>query len=142
MAKLDKDSLGNTFFIAIFLCLVCSVVVSGMAVALKPIQKLNKELDQKKNILRAAGLMAANATESDDGKSIEELFAQFTVRAVNLQSGEYVDVDDIASYDPIKTAGDASQSISLTSDEDIATLRRRENVSLVYIKTKDHSEWW
>ena len=135
MAKLDKDSLGNTFFIAIFLCLVCSVVVSGMAVALKPIQKLNKELDQKKNILRAAGLMAANATESDDGKSIEELFAQFTVRAVNLQSGEYVDVDDIASYDPIKTAGDASQSISLTSDEDIATLRRRENVSLVYIKT-------
>ena len=71
MAKLDKDSLGNTFFIAIFLCLVCSIIVSGLAVALKPIQKLNKELDQKKNILRAAGLLASNATESADGKSIE-----------------------------------------------------------------------
>ena len=64
MAKLDKDSLGNTFFIAIFLCLVCSIVVSGLAVALKPIQKLNKELDQKKNILRAAGLLGANAIQS------------------------------------------------------------------------------
>jgi Na+-transporting NADH:ubiquinone oxidoreductase subunit C len=30
-----------------------------------------------------------------------------------------------------------SQSISLSSDEDIATLRRRENVSLVFIKTNN-----
>lgn len=131
MAKLDKDSLGNTFFIAIFLCLVCSIIVSGLAVALKPIQKLNKELDQKKNILRAAGLLASNATESAVGKSIEQLFAEFTVRAVNLETGEYVDGVDLQAYDPIKAAGDAAQSISLSSDEDIATLRRRENVSLV-----------
>jgi Na+-transporting NADH:ubiquinone oxidoreductase subunit C len=134
VAKLDKDSLGNTFFIAIFLCLVCSVIVSGMAVALKPIQKLNKELDQKKNILRAAGLLASNATESEDGKTIEQLFAEFRVRAVNLETGEYVDGVDLQAYDPIKAARDAARSISLSSVEDIATLRRRENVSLVYIK--------
>ena len=35
MAKVDKDSLANTFIIAVFLCLVCSIVVSSMAVALK-----------------------------------------------------------------------------------------------------------
>ena len=135
MAKLDKDSLANTFLIAVFLCLVCSVVVSSMAVALKPIQKLNKELDQKKNILRAAGMLPADQNVSADGRSIEELFAEFTVRAVDLQTGEYVDGIDVASYDPIRAASDASKSVALTPSEDIATLRRRENVSLVYLKT-------
>jgi Na+-transporting NADH:ubiquinone oxidoreductase subunit C len=135
VAKLDKDSLANTFLIAVFLCLVCSVVVSSMAVALKPIQKLNKELDQKKNILRAAGMLPADQNVSADGRSIEELFAEFTVRAVDLQTGEYVDGIDVASYDPIRAASDASKSVALTPSEDIATLRRRENVSLVYLKT-------
>ena len=134
MAKLDKDSLANTFLIAVFLCLVCSIVVSSMAVALKPIQQLNKELDQKKNILRAAGMLPADQDVSADGRSIEELFAEFTVRAVDLQTGEYVDDVDVVTYDPIRAAKDSSTSVALTPEKDIATLRRRENVSLVYLK--------
>ena len=51
MASTNRDSLGNTFLIAVALCLVCSVVVSSLAVMLKPIQQENKILDQKKNIL-------------------------------------------------------------------------------------------
>lgn len=134
MAKVDKDSLANTFIIAVFLCLVCSIVVSSMAVALKPIQQLNKELDQKKNILRAAGMLPADQDVSADGRSIEELFAEFTVRAVDLQTGEYVDDVDVVTYDPIRAAKDSSTSVALSPEEDIATLRRRENVSLVYLK--------
>ena len=134
MANLDKDSLANTFLIAVFLCLVCSIVVSSMAVALKPIQQLNKELDQKKNILRAAGMLPADQDVSADGRSIEELFAEFTVRAVDLRTGEYVDDVDVVTYDPIRAAKDSSTSVALSPEEDIATLRRRENVSLVYLK--------
>ena len=134
MAKLGKDSLANTCLIAVFLCLVCSIVVSSMAVALKPIQQLNKELDQKKNILRAAGMLPADQDVSADGRSIEELFAEFTVRAVDLQTGEYVDDVDVVTYDPIRAAKDSSTSVALSPEEDIATLRRRENVSLVYLK--------
>ena len=89
MAKVDKDSLANTFIIAVFLCLVCSIVVSSLSVSLKPMQLLNKELDQKKNILRAAGMLPADQDVSADGRSIEELFAEFTVRAVDLRTGEY-----------------------------------------------------
>ena len=63
MASFDKDSLSNTFIVAIGICLVCSVVVSGLAVALKPQQQINKELDQKQNILRAAGLLPAGDPE-------------------------------------------------------------------------------
>ena len=51
MANSNKDGLANTFLIALAVCLVCSVIVSGMADYLKPIQQLNKELDQKQNIL-------------------------------------------------------------------------------------------
>ena len=134
MAKVDKDSLANTFLIAVFLCLVCSIVVSSLSVSLKPMQQLNKELDQKKNILRAAGLLPADQNISADGRSIEELFAEFTVRAVDLRTGEYVDDVDVTNYDPIRAASDAAISIALTPQEDIATLRRRENVSLVYLK--------
>ena len=123
MANINKDSLANTFLIAVFLCLVCSIVVSSLAVTLKPIQQLNKELDQKKNILRAAGMLPADQNVAADGRSIEELFAEFTVRAVNLQTGEYVDDIDVASYDPIRAASDTSNSVALSSDEDIAKLK-------------------
>lgn len=131
----NKDSLGNIFAIAIFLCLVCSVVVSGLAVSLKPMQQLNKELDQKKNILRAAGLLAAGSEVGADGRSVEEMFADFSVRAVNLETGDYTDAVNVDAYDPIRAAADASLSIDLGEDADIATLGRRENISLVFIKT-------
>ena len=51
MDSYNKDSLANTFLVALLVCLVCSIIVSGMADYLKPIQQLNKELDQKQNIL-------------------------------------------------------------------------------------------
>ena len=53
---------------------------------------------------------------------------------MDLQTGEYVDEIDVVTYDPIRAAKDSATSIALSLDEDIATLRRRENVSLVYLK--------
>ena len=131
----NKDGLGNTFSVAVLLCLVCSVVVSGLAVVLKPMQMLNKELDQKKNILRAAGLLAAGSDVGPGGRTVEEMFADFTVRAVDLETGDYTDTVNVDVYDPIRAASDSSVSMVLSSEEDIATLGRRENISLVFIKT-------
>lgn len=133
----NKDGLGNTFSVAVLLCLVCSVVVSGLAVVLKPMQMLNKELDQKKNILRAAGLLAAGSDVGPGGRTVEEMFADFTVRAVDLDTGDYTDTVDVDVYDPIRAASDSSVSMVLSSEEDIATLGRRENISLVFIKTSE-----
>ena len=47
-----KETMGKTFFVAFALCVVCSVLVSGAAVVLKPTQVANKLEDKKKNILR------------------------------------------------------------------------------------------
>ena len=53
---MGNDSLEKTIAIAVALCLVCAVLVSFGAVALKPLQAYNKNLDMKKNILEVAGL--------------------------------------------------------------------------------------
>ena len=138
MASFDKDSLSNTFIVAFAVCLVCSIIVSGIAVALKPAQQANKELDQKQNILRAAGMLPENSTVSEDGRTVDELFSEFTVRVVNLDTGEFIEDVDATNLDPAKVAKDPERSIALSGEQDIATLRRRENISLVYIKTIDN----
>ena len=134
MADFNKDSLSNTFIVALGVCLVCSIVVSGIAVALKPTQQLNKELDQKQNILRAAGLLPQGSTTDSEGRSVEELFQQFEVRVVDLATGEYRDDIDPSTFDPAKSAKDASMSRPLAAEEDVATLPRLESASIVYIK--------
>ena len=52
----SKDTVTKTLVVAFFLCVVCSILVSGTAVILKPMQDENRILDRNKNILSAAGL--------------------------------------------------------------------------------------
>jgi Na+-transporting NADH:ubiquinone oxidoreductase subunit C len=44
----NKDSIKNTIFIGIGLCLVCAAIISIIAVGLKERQKNNAILDQQK----------------------------------------------------------------------------------------------
>jgi Na+-transporting NADH:ubiquinone oxidoreductase subunit C len=130
----DKEGLKNVLFVAVAVCLVCSVVVSGAAVMLEPLRTQNQELDQKQNILRAAGLLPAEGRVDAAGRGIDELFAEFEVRAVDLDSGEFISDVDVASYDPIKAAKQPGVSREIPDEQDIAVLGRREDVSLVYLK--------
>jgi Na+-transporting NADH:ubiquinone oxidoreductase subunit C len=120
--------------VAVTVCLVCSVIVSAAAVALKPIQKSNQALDQKQNILRAAGMLPAGATVDASGRNVEELFAEFEVKVVDLTAGQFAEDMDPQTLDPLKVAKDPSRSIALGEDDDIATIKRRENYSLAYIR--------
>jgi Na+-transporting NADH:ubiquinone oxidoreductase subunit C len=130
----NKDGLGNVLMVAVSVCLVCSIVVSTAAVVMKPQQLINQELDQKQNILRAAGMLPEGAVTDAGGRGIDELFAEFTVHAVDLDTGRFTDAVDVASYDPIKAAKNEDLSRDLSNDEDVATIGRRENISLVYIR--------
>lgn len=134
MADFDKEGLRNVLLVAVSVCLVCSVVVSSAAVILKPRQLINQELDQKQNILRAAGMLAEGSDQDAAGRGIDELFGQFTVHAVDLDTGQFTELDQIEAYDPIKAAKVSGTSRELSGGEDIATIGRRENVSLVYLR--------
>lgn len=139
-SKINKDSLGYIVFMAVAVCLVCSIIVSTAAVALKPQQQINKALDIKQNILRAAGLLPEDSNLSPDGKSVDELFSQFQVLAIELDTGKVLADYPIDGYDPIKAARDPSLSRDLNGDEDVAVLGRRENVSLVYLLANEEGQ--
>ena len=129
---MSKDSTFNTLFVALVLCLVCSIVVSTAAIALKPQQELNKSLDQKINILKVAGLW-------QDGKEIEELFSIIQSQIVDLQTGDIVEDIDVSKFDQRKAAKDIQQSIELDKTIDIASINRRANYAKVYL-VKENEE--
>ena len=54
--NLPVDGMTKTLFVAITLCLACSMVVSFAAVNLKEVQEVNKAIDKQKNILQVAGI--------------------------------------------------------------------------------------
>ncbi|MGB0847872.1 MAG: Na(+)-translocating NADH-quinone reductase subunit C [Thiolinea sp.] len=124
--EMPNDSTQKTVIVATLLCLVCSVLVSGAAVVLKPIQEQNKALDKKKNILQIAGLM-------EEGKTIEELFSQVEARVVELETGDYAKDIDPAVFDARAAAVDPSQNVVLTKEQDIASIKRRAKYATVYL---------
>ena len=122
----SRESVGKTFLVAGILCVVCSVLVSVAAVGLRPIQQKNKLLDKKRNILAAAGLMS-------EGADVEVIFKEkIKIRAVDLNTGDYNESIDAATYDQRKAAKDPEQSIQLTAEEDKPRIKRIAKTALVY----------
>lgn len=120
-----KDSTFGTLFVALLVCLVCSIFVSTAAVYLKPLQQTNKALDKKKNILAIADLL-------QEGVSIDDSFGQVEPRVVDLATGEFVQDIDVASYDARKAAKDPEQNVEIPGDQDTASIRRRAKYATVY----------
>ncbi|WP_028117665.1 Na(+)-translocating NADH-quinone reductase subunit C [Ferrimonas senticii] len=128
MAK--NETFGKTVAVVLGLCLVCSLVVSGTAVALKPTQIQNKLQDKQKFILEAAGI----AVEGGDiaatyGKYVEP-------RVVDFASGSFNSSIDAVTFDQRKAARDPESSQEPAND--IASISRRADNGLVYL-VKDAS---
>lgn len=119
-----EENPAKPFYSVLVLAFVCSALVAGAAVGLRPQQEANKELDRKKHIL-----YAANLYEKD--KPIDELFGPIETRIIELASGEFVD-DEIALPGPFR---------QLSDDQDFAKLRKLEKYSSVYlVKNGDQIE--
>lgn len=134
----SKETMGKTFTVAFLLCLVCSIIVAGSVVMLKPTQQKNKALNLQANILAAAGLLPADA----DKAQIEELFKQIDARIVDLNTGEYVEPSVVGkqtalAYDQRKAQKDPKLSKSISGEEDIASIKRRVDYAKVYLVRED-----
>ena len=124
---LGNDSLEKTIAIAVSLCLVCAVLVSFAAVALKPLQVDNKAADMKKNILDVAGLL-------EEGADINAAFSEkIESKLVDLETGDYVDGINADEYDQRKAAKDPAQSILIPKDKDIAHIRVKAKYAKVFL---------
>lgn len=132
-----KDSNARTLSVALTLCLVCSVLVSAVAVGLKPQQLANAAVDRNKNILMAAKLADDTAKKVD----VERQFKDFEVKLVNLKSGKYASEDelkqagitDINAYNPDAASQDARLGLGLK--EDPANIKRVPVYGKVYVKS-------
>jgi len=120
----NNDSFFKTILVAVSLCLVCSVLVSGTAVSLKDQQKANASLDKKKNILVAANMF-------DENQDITEAFANFERRFVDLETGQFVEVDSPETFDQRQMAKDPANSIAI--DNDVAKINRRSKIASIYL---------
>lgn len=127
MAKFNKDSTVGTIIVVLILSLVCSIIVAGSAVILKPAQEEQKALDVQRNILSVAGLLG-------DGQNIKETYSKFIEpRLVDLDTGDYVQATpaEVDAFDPkvaIKTDAHA-----IPADLDKAKLRERAKLAKVYL---------
>ncbi len=125
----------STISVALTLCLVCSVLVSGVAVGLKPMQDANAKLDMNKNILLAAGEATADISASE----VDAKFKDFSVKLVNLKDGSFMTAEQIEkagisieSYSTAAASGNAEQSDTPTND--LAGIGRVPKYSKVYVK--------
>jgi len=136
-----KSNNAKTISVALTLCLVCSVLVSAVAVGLKPAQLENARLDRNKNILVAADMYDA---ESDTPDDVAERFKDFDVEIIDLSKGDYVDDATLADAGiPDRNAYDASQATknkALSEDlgnDDPAGIGRKPKYAKVYVKKDD-----
>jgi len=125
----NNDTIGKTITVALLLCIVCSVVVSGAAIMLKPAQVANKALDMQRNILSIGGL--SEPGESLSKGRVEELFGQIEQKYVDLETGKFTDAP-FPNYDQVKAKKDPKFSATIPADQDIALLKRKANVATVY----------
>ncbi|OSI18314.1 Na(+)-translocating NADH-quinone reductase subunit C [Neisseria dentiae] len=129
MAKFDKDSFGGTLAVVVAVSLLCSVIVAGAAVGLKPAQNEKKLLDKQRNILGAAGLLS-------DGTDVPKVYAErVEPRIVDLATGEYV--EGVKDFDARAAAKDPQQNVRIKPEEDLAGIQTRAKYAEVYLIKDD-----
>jgi Na+-transporting NADH:ubiquinone oxidoreductase subunit C len=128
----NPDSIQRVVTVAVAICLVCAIFVSGSVVALRPLQAVNKNLDTQRNILVAAGLY-------HDGVDVGGLFAErIEVKLVDMHTGEIAEpsaagITDVIAYDQRVASKDPDLSEAIPADKDIAQVKRRARYAKIYL---------
>ena len=112
----------SKMIIPLIACIACAVVVSVTAVSVRPEQNLNVENEKKLKILAAAGIMT---------DEVEKEFSKIKTLYVDFKSNQLVEVTE--NYDHIKASSNVAQSSLVPKEQDIAILKRRENVAPIYV---------
>lgn len=117
----------RTFKVAILLCLVCSVVVSGIHVLLRSTQEAKSEEFRQQSVLIAAGVWN---DESDPAK----LFAdKVQTISLDLTTGKPVEAKaKDPRFDLSKALKDKDLHRELSTVTDVAGLKKIENFTTIY----------
>ena len=121
-------SVGYIIGFAVAVCLVCSVLVAGSAVALKDKQVANAITDRQKKVLTVMGV---KDVDSKTAAEVETLFkAKAKARVVDLATGAYDDKTDAATFDAKKAAKDPA--LGMDAPKNRAGIKRVSKKAVVY----------
>lgn len=126
---MNKDSALNIAFVGIGLCLLCSAIISLIAIQLRSVQNENVVKDMQKKIVSSAGLQLEYG-------SVENAMMNIKTIVVDLDQGEIVDINP-NSYELSKELREEGKYKFLSAENDIASIKKREKYSKVYIEYKD-----
>nr|VFK54567.1 MAG: Na+-transporting NADH:ubiquinone oxidoreductase subunit C [Candidatus Kentron sp. TUN]VFK56843.1 MAG: Na+-transporting NADH:ubiquinone oxidoreductase subunit C [Candidatus Kentron sp. TUN]VFK57465.1 MAG: Na+-transporting NADH:ubiquinone oxidoreductase subunit C [Candidatus Kentron sp. TUN] len=133
LRAMPNESASKMLIVTISLCFVCSIIVSSVAIELRPLQDANKALEKNRVILEAAGLLEENKTDD-----IQALFDRLVdVKIVNLSTGEYVDSSAPKAFDQRKAARDPLHNHPIPKDHDIAKIKQRAQQASVYLVQRE-----
>ncbi|MBN2718126.1 MAG: Na(+)-translocating NADH-quinone reductase subunit C [Deltaproteobacteria bacterium] len=123
-----KHGTAYTMGFAAAVCLVCSIFVCLSAVALKDRQDHNKKLDEQKNVLKAAGLLAPD--EEVTAAKVAELYKSIEALVIDVKTGKVVEGVDPTSLD--MRAALADKDLSYKAPENAAKVLRIPSQAVVY----------
>lgn len=129
---MSNDSIKKTVLVVLGVCLVCSLLVSTAAVALFPLQEVNRKLDKVKNILVAGELFSEG---TDIAKTYDEKIEPVLIE---LASGEPVseekfdDVLNEENFDITVLANHSQYGRSIPQPQDLADIKVSPKYMLVY----------
>ena len=112
----------NKMIIPLIACIACAVIVSVTAVSVRPEQNLNIENEKKLKILAAAGIVT---------NEVDKEFSKIETFYIDFVSNQLIQIE--GNYDHIKASASAESSSIIPKKQDIAILKRRENVAPIYV---------
>lgn len=119
---------GRTLLVAVVVAFVCATVVSTVAVALRPLQRENR---QRERLSSLKGVL-------DALPGMEELLlagrdTEVTSMAIDLETGAPDPSIDAAQFDAVAAARDPLRSVAIPSALDVADLERRARHAVVHV---------
>ena len=126
---MNKDSALNIAFVGIGLCPLCSAIISLIAIQLRSVQNENVVKDMQKKIVSSAGLQLEYG-------SVENAMMNIKTLVVDLDQGKIVDINP-NSYELSKELREEGKYKFLSAENDIASIKKREKYSKVFIEYKD-----
>ena len=125
-----RDSTSRALTLALVVAFVCGLLVSIVAVSLRPIQQANIEAE------RIAQLDLVLTALS--GIGLELSVESLEQHMLELDSGGFDDSIDGASFDAARAASSPATGVAIPEELDLAGLRRRARHAKVYLVRGDN----
>lgn len=128
----ERGSPMKTLTVTFAVALVCSILVAGAAVLLKPLQVANKEAERQRHITD----IIKRLPELDERLENKDNVTLIPM-VVDLASGDYAPDVNAETFDQRRARLDPALSAPIEPEHDVAGLKRRATHAVVYVLSEN-----